>query len=91
MKQFKHESKRLAAFLLAAVLLLAALPMAAAEDEAVYRTLYSGEIGTLNYLTTGTTNEFTVSATSSTPWWSATSTAASSPRWPRNGSCPRMT
>ncbi len=62
MKQFKHESKRMAAFLLAAVLLLAALPMAAAEDEAVYRTLYSGEIGTLNYLTTGTTNEFTVSA-----------------------------
>ena len=55
-------TKKSLALLLAAVMLLAVLPVATAEDEAVYRTLYSGEIGTLNYLTTGTTNEFTVSA-----------------------------
>ena len=55
-------SKKLFALLMAAVMLLAVLPAATAEGEAVYRTLYSGEIGTLNYLTTGTTNEFTVSA-----------------------------
>lgn len=30
--------------------------------DATYRTLYTGEISTLNYLTTGTTNDFTVSA-----------------------------
>ena len=47
---------------LSLMLLACAWPSAAAENEAVYRTLYSGEIGTLNYLTTGTTNEFTVSA-----------------------------
>ena len=47
---------------LSLMMLMCTLPAAAAEDEAVYRTLYSGEIGTLNYLTTGTTNEFEVSA-----------------------------
>ena len=55
--------KKHLALLLSALLLLTAIP-ALAEDapEAVYRTLYSGEISTLNYLTTSTTNEFTVSA-----------------------------
>ena len=53
--------KKMAALLLSLLLVLSVLP-AFAEEEAVYRTLYSGEIGTLNYLTTGTTNEFTVSA-----------------------------
>lgn len=50
--------------LLCALLALSVLSIGAlAEaDSSVYRTLYSGEIGTLNYLTTGTTNEFTVSA-----------------------------
>ena len=32
------------------------------EGEAVYRTLYSGEVTTLNYLITGTTNELTIAA-----------------------------
>ena len=54
--------KKTMALLLSLLLLLGALPAFAEADEAVYRTLYSGEIGTLNYLTTGTTNEFTVSA-----------------------------
>ena len=31
-------------------------------DEQVYRTLYSGEITTLNYLVTTTTNDFAISA-----------------------------
>ena len=30
------------------------------EGEAIYRTLYSGEVTTLNYLITGTTNELTI-------------------------------
>ena len=55
-------AKRSLCLILSLILLVCALPAATAEDEAVYRTLYSGEIGTLNYLTTGTTNEFTVSA-----------------------------
>ena len=55
-------AKKSLCLILSLMLLVCALPAATAEDEAVYRTLYSGEIGTLNYLTTGTTNEFTVSA-----------------------------
>ena len=35
---------------------------ASAEESVTYRTLYSGELGSLNYLTTATTNEFTVAA-----------------------------
>ena len=54
--------KKMVALLLSLLLALGAVPAFAEADEAVYRTLYSGEIGTLNYLTTGTTNEFTVSA-----------------------------
>ena len=55
-------AKKSLCLILSLMLLVCTLPAATAEDEAVYRTLYSGEIGTLNYLTTGTTNEFTVSA-----------------------------
>ena len=55
-------AKKSLCLILSLMLLVCALPAATAEGEAVYRTLYSGEIGTLNYLTTGTTNEFTVSA-----------------------------
>jgi len=54
--------KKMAALLLSLVLALSVFPALASADEAVYRTLYSGEIGSLNYLTTATTNEFTVSA-----------------------------
>ena len=56
--------KRTLVWLLVATLLLTALP-AAAEEAAtsdVYRTLYSGEITTLNYLVTTTTNDFAISA-----------------------------
>ena len=35
---------------------------AAVTENAVYRTLYASEVTTLNYLTTGTTNELTVLA-----------------------------
>ena len=35
---------------------------ACAEEASVYRTLYSGEINSLNYLTTSSTNEFSVAA-----------------------------
>ena len=56
--------KRTLVWLLVATLLLTALS-AAAEEAAtsdVYRTLYSGEITTLNYLVTTTTNDFAISA-----------------------------
>lgn len=33
-----------------------------ASEDAVYRTLYSGEVATMNYLVTGSENEFTVGA-----------------------------
>ena len=46
--------KKTLALLLSALMLLMAVPaFAESADDAVYRTLYSGEIGTLNYLTTG--------------------------------------
>ena len=54
--------KKLMALMLCLTLALGMIPALAESEDAVYRTLYSGEIGTLNYLTTGTTNEFTVSA-----------------------------
>ncbi|MBQ7455152.1 MAG: peptide ABC transporter substrate-binding protein, partial [Clostridia bacterium] len=47
--------------LLLAVLLLAGLVPALAEEN-VYTALYSGEVGTLNYLVTSTTNEYAVCA-----------------------------
>ena len=55
--------KRFWAIALCFVLALSACAFAAAEqDKVTYRTLYSGEVSTLNYLTTSTTNEFTISA-----------------------------
>ena len=56
--------KRTLSVLLSVLLALSVMSFGAlAEaDSSVYRTLYSGEIGSLNYLTTATTNEFTVSA-----------------------------
>ena len=55
--------KKILSFVLCIAMLmsLCVIP-AAAEDSAAYRTLYSGEITSLNYLTTATTNEFAVAA-----------------------------
>lgn len=55
-------TKKIAALLMALMLIVSAAPAFAESEEAVYRTLYSGEIGTLNYLTTASENEYTVSA-----------------------------
>ena len=55
--------KRMLAFMLSLVLAVCMTAMPAAADENVaYRTLYSGEITSLNYLTTATTNEFAMAA-----------------------------
>ena len=55
--------KRIVAFALSLCVLLSMLVMpAVAEESAAYRTLYSGEITSLNYLTTATTNEFALAA-----------------------------
>ena len=55
--------KRMFAFMLSLVLAVCMTAMPAAADEVVaYRTLYSGEITSLNYLTTATTNEFALAA-----------------------------
>lgn len=55
--------KKMLALALSLMLMLTAFAMpAAAEDIAAYRTLYSGEFTSLNYLTTATTNEFTLAA-----------------------------
>jgi len=43
-------------------LMLAAGCAPALADESVYTTLYSGEVTTLNYLVTGTTNDFALAA-----------------------------
>ena len=48
--------------LLLCLALLISLTGTVAEEEATYTTLYSGEVTSLNYLTTGTTNEFSVAA-----------------------------
>ena len=48
--------------LLLCLALLIGMTGAVAEEEATYTTLYSGEVTSLNYLTTGTTNEFSVAA-----------------------------
>ncbi len=37
-------------------------PAAAVTEDAIYRTLYAGEVTTLNYLITGQTNELTIAA-----------------------------
>ena len=55
--------KRIVAFALSLCVLLSMLAIpAVAEESAAYRTLYSGEITSLNYLTTATTNEFALAA-----------------------------
>lgn len=53
--------KKLISLVLAAVLLLGLVP-AQAQEASTYRTLYSGEATTLNYLITASTNEFAIAA-----------------------------
>ena len=55
--------KRIVAVALSLCVLLSMIAMpAVAEEASAYRTLYSGEITSLNYLTTATTNEFALAA-----------------------------
>ncbi len=54
--------KKFLATLLTAVLALSLLTSAGAADSSVYRTLYSGEITTLNYLITSSANEYALAA-----------------------------
>ena len=55
--------KRMMAYVLCLVLAMSMFAMPVMAEEAVaYRTLYSGEITSLNYLTTATTNEFSLAA-----------------------------
>jgi len=50
------------ALCLAMMLSMCAMPVMAEEAASAYRTLYSGEITSLNYLTTATANEFALAA-----------------------------
>lgn len=52
--------KKVISLLLTAMLVLSMAP--AIAEESVYTTLYSGEVTSLNYLTTSTTNEFALAA-----------------------------
>ena len=56
--------KKLVAYILCLALALAmfVMPAAAEEEKSVYRELYSGEVSSLNYLTTATTAEFSICA-----------------------------
>ena len=55
--------KKLLGLALCLMLVVSACAVSSAEAEKVtYRTLYSGEVSTLNYLKTSTTNEFTIAA-----------------------------
>jgi len=56
--------KRIMAIALCVIMMLSlcAMPVMAEEAASAYRTLYSGEITSLNYLTTATANEFAVAA-----------------------------
>ena len=54
--------KRLLSIALCAVLALSCVAVSAEESGSAYRQLYSGEVTTLNYLTTATTNEFAIAA-----------------------------
>ena len=55
--------KKFVALMLCLALMLGMSVMpAAAEEVATYRTLYSGEVSSLNYLTTATTAEFSICA-----------------------------
>ena len=62
-EQEEFHMKRMIAFMLSMMLAVCmAVVPAAAEEHVAYRTLYSGEITSLNYLTTATANEFAVAA-----------------------------
>jgi len=52
--------KKIISLLMVAAMMLSLAP--AFAEEAVYTTLYSGEVTSLNYLTTSTTNEFALAA-----------------------------
>ena len=54
--------KKILSVALCIALLMGMCIVPAGAEEAAYRTLYSGEITTLNYLTTATTNEFSLAA-----------------------------
>ncbi|MBQ8655037.1 MAG: peptide ABC transporter substrate-binding protein [Clostridia bacterium] len=54
--------KRMLAMMLCLAMVLTTLVMPASAEDAAYRTLYSSEISSLNYLTTATTSEFAVAA-----------------------------
>ena len=54
--------KRMLALVLCLMLAMSVFAAPVSAEEAAYRTLYSGEITSLNYLTTATTNEFAVAA-----------------------------
>lgn len=54
--------KKFVSLLLCAALLLGAVGAALADEPVTYRTLYSGEVTTLNYLITSSTNEFGLAA-----------------------------
>ena len=43
--------KKIAALLMSVLLVLSAVPVFAEGEDSVYRSLYSGELDTLNYLT----------------------------------------
>ena len=52
--------KRMLSLILLVTMVLSLTPAMAQEN--AYRVLYSGEVSSLNYLTTATTNEFAVAA-----------------------------
>ena len=54
--------KRMMALVLCLAMVLTMFTAPACAESAVYRTLYNGEITSLNYLTTATTSEFAVAA-----------------------------
>jgi len=54
--------KNMMALVLCLAIALSMVVMPAAADTTAYRTLYSGEFTSLNYLTTATTNEFAMAA-----------------------------
>ena len=59
---FMKKSLSLLCLMLCLVLTAGILPAAAEIDTSTYRTLYSSEVTTLNYLVTSTTNEFAIAA-----------------------------
>ena len=61
LRKGENNMKKLVSLLVCAALLLSAVG-AVAEGPVTYRTLYSGEVTTLNYLVTASTNEFGLAA-----------------------------